>query len=61
MQLPIQSMKVGEKFTFQWQPGYRGALRDGERVYVLAIEEQSVKVQYRLKHEESLRFEHLYR
>jgi hypothetical protein len=33
--------------------GYRGPLRDGETVYVLAIEEQGIKVRYRLKQEET--------
>ena len=47
-------IKIGDKLTFQWKPGYRGPLRDGETVYVLAIEEQAVKVRYRLKHEETL-------
>jgi hypothetical protein len=54
-------LKVGDKLTFQWKPGYRGPLRDGETVYVLAIEEQAVKVRYRLKQEETLRPELLSR
>lgn len=55
------AIKIGDKLTFQWQPGYRGLLRDGETVYVLAIEEQGVKVRYRLKQEETLRPELLSR
>jgi hypothetical protein len=59
--MPIQSIKVGDKLTFQWKPGYRGPLRDGETVYVLAIKEQAVKVRYRLQHEETLSAQLLYR
>ena len=59
--MAVHSIKVGDKFTFQWKPGYRGPLRDGETVYVLAIEEQSVKVRYHLQQEERLHPEHLYR
>jgi hypothetical protein len=54
-------IKVGDKLTFQWKPGYRGPLRDGETVYVVAIEEQAIKVRYRLKQEETLRPELLSR
>ena len=59
--MPNFSIKVGDKLNFQWKPGYRGPLRDGEIVYVLAIEEQGVKVRYRLKQEETLSSELLYR
>jgi hypothetical protein len=59
--MPDSLIKVGDKLTFQWRPGYRGSLRDGEIVYVLAIEEQSIRVRYRLKQEEMLRPEFLYR
>ncbi|MES2731324.1 MAG: hypothetical protein V4714_06235 [Bacteroidota bacterium] len=54
------SIKAGDKFTFQWRPGYRGPLRDGETVIVLAVEEDGIKVKYRLNQEEILRAEHLY-
>jgi hypothetical protein len=59
--MPPSPLKVGDKLTFQWKPGYRGPLRDGETVYVVAIEEQTVKVCYRLKQEATLRPELLYR
>jgi hypothetical protein len=54
-------IKVGDKLTFQWRPGYRGPLRDGEVVYVLSIGDQTIKVRYRLNQEERLRPEFLYR
>jgi hypothetical protein len=59
--MQLHSIKTGDKLTFQWRPGYRGSLRDGETVYVLAIEEQGIKVRYRLKEEEVLRPELLSR
>ncbi len=34
------TIKAGDKLTFQWRPGYRGALRDGETVIVLSVEEE---------------------
>jgi hypothetical protein len=59
--VPIKTLKPGDKATFQWRPGYRGPLRDGETVIVLSIEGEEVKVQYQLRLEETLRLEHLYR
>jgi hypothetical protein len=59
--MPDSLIKIGDKLTFQWRPGYRGPLRDGETVYVLAIEGQAIKVRYRLKQEETLRPELLFR
>ncbi len=55
-----QPIKAGDKLSFQWRPGYRGPLRDGETVIVLSVEEENIKVRYRLNQEETLRPEHLY-
>jgi hypothetical protein len=62
IQRPMQPkpIKEGDKVTFQWRPGYRGPLRDGETVFVLAVNEGEIKVRYRLNQEETLRAEHLY-
>ncbi len=59
--MPTHPFRVGDKLTFRWRPGYRGPLRDGETVYVLAIEEQGIKVRYRLNQEAILPAELLYR
>ena len=56
-----QQIKEGDKLTFQWRPGYRGPLRDGETVIVLAIVDDNIKVRYRLNQEETVRPEHLFR
>jgi len=59
--MQIVSIKVGDKLTFQWKPGYRGPLRDGETVYVVDVEEKAIKVQNHIKQEETLPVELLSR
>jgi hypothetical protein len=59
--MQLNAIKVGDKLTFQWQAGYRGPLRDGETVIVLAVEEEKIKVLYRLNQEAILLPEQVYR
>lgn len=59
--MQTQSIKAGDKLTFQWRPGYRGPLRDGETVVVLAIVEEGVRVKYRINQEETVRPDHLFK
>ena len=59
--MQLQQIKIGDKLTFQWLPGYRGPLRDGEIVVVLALLDEGVQVRYRLNQTETIRSEHLFR
>jgi hypothetical protein len=59
--MQLDSIKPGDKLTFQWRPGYRGPLRDGETVLVLEVSQQGIKVRYRLNQEDILQPEDLFR
>jgi hypothetical protein len=55
------NIQVGDQLTFQWRPGYRGPLRDGETVIVLAVEADGILVRYRLKEETVLPPDQVYK
>lgn len=59
--MQVQPIEPGDKLTFQWRPGYRGPLRDGETVIVLAVVEEGVQIKYRLNQKEIVRPDHLLR
>jgi hypothetical protein len=57
--MQLEQIKEGDKLSFLWHPGYRGQLRDGETVIVVAHVDEYVEVKFRQNQSEKVKAQHL--